>query len=76
MPIPTGFIADAVYLYLDSNGNKYKHADTRIPISSLTPSDFTNGNDENKYFCRVGFEHAHNNYLSLLNTDTVKILKQ
>jgi hypothetical protein len=71
VPIPIGLVIVAVDLYLDSLGIKYVHVNDKVDIGTLTPTDCSGGNAEENYFCWVGFEHAHNNYLRLLGADTV-----
>ncbi len=73
VPIPIGIAIVAVDLYLDSLGIHYKHVDTKVDIGTLTPTNCSSGNSEENYFCWVGFEHDHNNYLRLLNADTVSV---
>lgn len=71
VPIPLGIVIVAVDLYLDSLGVKYKHVDSKVDIGTLTPANCSGGSSEDNYFCWVEFEHDHNNYLRLLNADTV-----
>lgn len=71
VPIPIGIVIIAVDLYLDSIGVKYEHVNNMISLGTLTPTNCNSGNEEENYFCWVEFEHDHNNYLRLLNADTV-----
>lgn len=75
VPFKIGLAIIAVDLYLDSLGIKYKQVDNGVDIGTLTPTDCSGGSDVDNYFCWVGFEHDHNNYLRLLNSDTVKVSK-
>jgi hypothetical protein len=73
VPLPIGLAIVAVGLYLDSNGIKYEHVNNLVSIGTLTPTNCSGGNAEENYFCWVEFEHSHNNYLRLLNSDTVSV---
>jgi hypothetical protein len=75
VPLSIALVIDAIQLYLDSHGIKYKHVETRQSIGTLIPTHCYGGSEEVNYFCWVGFEHAHNNYLRLLHADTVKVGK-
>ncbi len=73
VPLDVQVVLFLVQQYLDSNGIKYKHVETKMSIGYLTPSNCSGGNETQNYFCWVEFEHDHNNYLRLLHADTVKI---
>lgn len=73
VPIPIGIVIVAVSLYLDSLGIKYKHVNNKVDLGTLTPTNCSGGNELENYFCWVEFEHSHNNYLRLLNADTVAV---
>lgn len=73
VPLDIAFALDLIQAYLDSNGIKYKHVETRQSIGTLIPSNCSGGTEEENYFCWVSFEHDHNNYLRLLHADTVNI---
>jgi len=73
VPPKLGFVIIAVDLYLDSLGIKYEHVNNAVDIGTMTPTDCSGGSEIDNYFCWIGFEHNHNNYLRLLNADTVKV---
>ncbi|HMQ70603.1 MAG TPA: lipase family protein [Ignavibacteria bacterium] len=71
VPFKIGVVIIAVDLYLDSLGIKYAHVNNGVDIGTLTPASCSGGSEVDNYFCWIGFEHAHNNYLRLLDADTV-----
>lgn len=73
VPVKIGVAIIAVELYLDSLGIKYEHVNNAVDIGTLTPTNCSGGSEVDNYFCWIGFEHAHNNYLRLLNADTVNL---
>lgn len=73
VPLKIGVVIIALDLYLDSLGVKYVHVNKGVDIGTLTPTNCSGGSEVDNYFCWIGFEHAHNNYLRLLNADTVKV---
>ena len=73
VPFSIGLVITAVEVYLNTNGIAYKHVNNKVDIGTLTPANCSGGSDEDNYFCWIGFEHDHNNYLRLLNADTVNV---
>lgn len=49
----------------------YKHVETKQPLGSFDPVNCGSPGEDSTYFCWVGFEHASNTYLRLLNADTI-----
>ena len=49
----------------------YKQTETKQSLGFLTPTDCGAVGEDSTYFCWVGFEHASNTYLRLLNADTI-----
>lgn len=75
VPLLFGILFDAIQLSLDSLNIYYKHVETKQSIGFITPTNCSGGSELENYLCWVGFEHSHNNYLRLLNADTVKLNK-
>lgn len=49
----------------------YKHVETKQSLGSIDPVNCGANGEDSTYFCWVGFEHASNTYLRLLNADTI-----
>lgn len=49
----------------------YKHVETKQSLGYLDPVNCGASGEDSTYFCWVGFEHASNTYLRLLNADTI-----
>ncbi len=49
----------------------YKHVETKQSLGSIDPLNCGASGEDSTYFCWVGFEHASNTYLRLLNADTI-----
>jgi hypothetical protein len=73
VPVEIALVFDAIQIYLNAKGIKYKHVETQQPIGFLIPANCSGGSAIENYFCWVGFEHSKNNYLRLLHADTVKL---
>lgn len=57
--------------YMHDSGIVYKHVETRQLLGSFEPTDCGPSGEINTYSCWVGFEHASNTYLRLLDADTI-----
>jgi hypothetical protein len=49
----------------------YKHVETKRSLGSIDPVNCGASGEDSTYFCWVGFEHASNTYLRLLEADTI-----
>ncbi len=63
-------VIQTAYVYL-KDSVVYKHVETKRSLGSFDPQNCGAIGEDSTYFCWVGFEHASNTYLRLLNADTI-----
>ena len=68
-PFPAAVIQTAYQFIKDSL--IYMHVETKQSLGTLNPVNCGTPGEDSTYFCWVGFEHASNTYLRLLNADTI-----